>query len=111
MQNGDLDLASRIHREAFSRQKESYQWLKCNLNAFPRFLSFVAQIDNTLAGYIIWAQKSGFRKDVVLELEQIAISKNGVGSKLIQESLPLVREQLDKMGSSLKTFCGDHQSG
>lgn len=40
------------------------------LKAYPRFLSFVAEINNQIVGYIVWAQKSGFRAEAVLELEQ-----------------------------------------
>ena len=84
----------------------SYEWLECNLKAFPRFLCFVAEIDKDIIGYIIWAQKSGFRPEVVLELEQIAVSTSrrgqGIGRNLIEESLPLVREQLAKRGATLK---------
>jgi ribosomal protein S18 acetylase RimI-like enzyme len=52
------------------------------------------------------SQKSGFRPEVVLELEQVAVLPKhhgqGVGRELIEESLPFVRDHLAKQGSTLK---------
>jgi ribosomal protein S18 acetylase RimI-like enzyme len=54
----------------------------------------------------IWTQKSGFREQVILELEQIAVNPNdhgrGLGTKLIRDSLPLVKKQLASRGATLK---------
>jgi ribosomal protein S18 acetylase RimI-like enzyme len=106
MEREDLLKASLVHKEAFIRQKLSFEWLECNLNAFPRFLNFVAELEGSLVGYIIWSQKSGFRPEVVLELEQVAVlpkhHEQGVGRELIEESLPFVRDHLAKQGSTLK---------
>jgi ribosomal protein S18 acetylase RimI-like enzyme len=106
MEREDLLKASLVHKEAFIRQKLSFEWLECNLNAFPRFLNFVAELEGSLVGYIIWSQKSGFRPEVVLELEQVAVLPKhhgqGVGRELIEESLPFVRDHLAKQGSTLK---------
>ncbi|WP_064669080.1 GNAT family N-acetyltransferase [Vibrio nigripulchritudo] len=107
---GDTDLkgASQVHKSAFVRQQRSYEWLRCNLNASPRFLNFVAESNGEMVGYIIWVQKSGFRPEAVLELEleQLAVSPKsqgqGIGRMLIKKSLPLVKEQLSSQGSVLK---------
>lgn len=52
--------------------------------------------------------KSGFRPEVVLELEQLAVSpesqKKGIGRALIMESLPLVKRQLALKNAVLKTI-------
>ena len=57
-------------------------------------------------GYILWAELGGFRKDAVIELEQIAITPEeqgkGLGSMLIRESLKDVIRELDARGSTLK---------
>ncbi len=102
----DLTKASMIHKEAFPRQNLSEKWLECNFNAFPRFLMFVAETRESIVGYIIWNQKSGFRPEVVLELEQIAVFSDhrgqGVGRLLIEGSLPMVKTQLSKNRSTLK---------
>lgn len=106
IEEGDLTKASIIHQEAFSRQNLSEKWLECNFNAFPRFLIFVAESNESIVGYIIWNQKSGFRPEVVLELEQIAVFSNfqgqGIGRLLIEGSLPMVKALLSENESILK---------
>ena len=106
MMPNDLDDAAEIHKQAFNRQKQSFQWLQSTLNAAPRFLSFVAQEQGRVVGYILWAQKSGFREQAVLELDQIAVlpelQGSGVGRRLIDESLPLVKAQVASQGSTVK---------
>jgi len=106
MTEKDLPSAALVHKSAFVRQNYSNEWLECNLNAFPRYLIYVADIDNEIVGYIIWVQKSGFRPEAVLELEQLAVMPNyqgnGIGRKLIVESLPQVKSQLALKQSILK---------
>ncbi|WP_208640350.1 GNAT family N-acetyltransferase [Vibrio aquaticus] len=106
MTDHDLAQAALVHQSAFVRQKHSKEWLECNFNAFPRYLIYVAEIESEIVGYIIWMQKSGFRPEAVLELEQLAVMPNkqgmGIGRRLIVESLPLVTEQLAVKGSTLK---------
>ena len=106
MEKADLDGAALVHQSAFPRQRYSREWLACNLNASPRFLNLVAESNGEIVGYIIWTQKSGFRPEAVLELEQLAVSQNyqgkGIGRRLIEESLPLVKAQLSLKGSTLK---------
>ena len=70
MREDDLPSAALVHQSVFVRQSYSHEWLRCNFNAFPRYLIFVAEIDDEIVGYIIWVQKSGFRPEAVLELEQ-----------------------------------------
>jgi len=106
MEEKDLKDASRVHAEAFVRQKMSYEWLECTLNAFPRTLCYLSVIDDQIVGYIVWAQKSGFRPEVILELEQIAVLPEhhgqGIGKELIENSLALVKSHLSAQGSTLK---------
>ena len=100
-----LDVA-KIHKEIFSRQLHSKQWISCNFKAYPRIRLFVAEEDGMLLGYVQWIEKSGFRKEVVLELEQIAVlpsqQKQGIGSSLISESLKLIKEELNQRNASIK---------
>lgn len=102
----DLEDASKVHLQAFSRQRLSLEWLTCNFNAFPRFMMYVAILEGELVGFIIWSQKSGFRQEAIMDLEQIGVlpnmQGNGIGGKLINESLKLVRIQLNEQGSILK---------
>ncbi len=106
MDRADLQAASIVHEQAFSRQKLSFEWLECNLNGYPRFFSYVAEYNASIIGYIHWGQKSGFRKEVVLELEQIAVlpvlQSKGVGRQLIRDSLPLVERTLARRQASIK---------
>ena len=106
MNSNDLLSVAEVHKLSFLRQQNSYQWLQCSLNAFPRVLCFVISNDESVVGYIIWGQKSGFRKEVVLELEQIAIEPIsqglGYGRELITESLSLIKQYLHENHSIIK---------
>jgi ribosomal protein S18 acetylase RimI-like enzyme len=105
----DIAAAAQVHEQAFPRQRHSQSWIECNFRAFPRTQMFVAEdgdLDNIVVGYIQWIQKSGFRPEVVLELEQIAVipacQGNGVGSALIAKSLPTVQQKLAQWNQKLK---------
>ncbi|MGF1753778.1 GNAT family N-acetyltransferase [Vibrio makurazakiensis] len=106
MRESDLEETAKIHSAAFIRQKQSYEWLQCNLNAAPRFMNFIAEQNGEIIGYIIWVQKSGFRPEAVIELEQLAVAEHsqgqGIGKRLITESLSLVQQQLASNESTLK---------
>jgi len=106
MNQADLADAAIVHQEAFPRQTNSYQWLECNLKATPRYLLYVAEINQQIIGYIIWVQKSGFRPEAVMELEQLAVRADsqgqGIGRQLIIHSLERVRKQLASQNSVLK---------
>lgn len=108
LQKNDINTAAAIHAEAFPRQKNSVQWLACALRAYPRNLCYVVEVDSEIVGYIIWAQKSGFRHDTVLELEQIAVLKNwqnkGLGQSLIEQSLIQIKAQLALNDACVKTI-------
>jgi ribosomal protein S18 acetylase RimI-like enzyme len=58
-------------------------------------------------GYVLWTQKSGFRTEAVLELEQIAVSPEhqgrGVAEALIRRSLRAVADHLAGRGARLKS--------
>ncbi|CAH7046648.1 3-oxoacyl-(Acyl carrier protein) synthase [Vibrio chagasii] len=106
MTEADLNGAALVHQATFVRQQNSKTWLQCNLSAAPRFLNFVAESDGEIVGYIIWVQKSGFRPEAVLELEQLAVlptaQGQGLGKKLILDSLPQVKQKLSEQDSTLK---------
>jgi ribosomal protein S18 acetylase RimI-like enzyme len=102
----DLPAVARIHAEAFPRQQRSEEWIACNARAFPRCRYFVAEVNGTISGYILWTERSGFRTEVVLELEQIAVGadmrRHGIGADLIGASLSKITEDLRARGSSLR---------
>ena len=106
MKEKDIDIVAKIHRENFSRQHHSLDWIKCNYNAFPRSSCFITEINSRVVAYIIWTQKSGFRKKSIVELDQIAVSKNdqnnGIAKKLIKKSLKLLKNELKKFELELQ---------
>lgn len=109
MHHEDIEVAAKIHSEAFPRQHSSKKWIASNFSAYPRTMMFVARDEqDNVIGYIQWIHKSGFRKDAVIELEQIAVlNKNqnqGVATKLIIESLADVKSYLDDTKSRLKSI-------
>ncbi len=106
MVEDDLADTALVHQLAFPRQGYSREWLECNFNAFPRYIICVAEINDQITGYIIWVQKSGFRPEAIVELEQLAVlpvfQGQGIGRNLITESLVIVKEQLATKDSVLK---------
>lgn len=92
----DLISTSEVHKAAFIRQKMSYEWIECNAKAYPKSHIFVAENENKeIVGYIHWCQKSGFRSEVVLEFEQLAVhpSHQGKLQRGIQETEPHSRRE------------------
>lgn len=108
MAEADLLQVAQIHAQAFPRQQHSEEWIACNWRAYPRMQYFVAQHEEWILGFLHWTQKSGFRSEVVLELEQIAVDSarqgQGKGESLIRTSLPVVMEQLAERGARLKSI-------
>ena len=106
LEASELKQVAAVHTQAFPRQQRSKEWLSCTLKAFPRTLCFVIEQDDQIQGYIIWAQKSGFRPEVALELEQIAIDpkqqNQGLGQQLILDSLSQVKDYLASSGARVK---------
>lgn len=105
----DLKQIAEIASENFSglkEKKDAIKWVSCNFNAFPRMQYFVAKKDNKIAGYILWVEKGGFRKESVWELEQIAVKKifqaQGIGCQLIEKSFLEIKNYLKKRKSFLK---------
>jgi len=102
----DLSDVAEVHARAFPRQGHSRSWIESNARGYPRMRYFVATKDNRICGYILWAEKSGFRDEVVLELEQIGVLPShqgrGIGKALILNSLPEVANQLSERGARLK---------
>lgn len=103
----DLEEIAVIHAAAFVRQQHSDEWIKCNLNAYPLKRLFVVEIVAQIVGYIMWGEKSGFRKEAVIELEQIAVCHahqgKGIGYALILESFEAVKHAIAARGAIVKS--------
>ncbi len=108
MESNDLAGAAEVHQRAFPRQTYSGDWLTCHFRAFPACQSFVAECGGTVVGLILWTEKSGFRKEAFVELEQIAVEPEaqgrGIGTELILKSLPVVAAKIAERGAILKTI-------
>lgn len=107
LEERDIDDTAHVHQAAFIRQAMSKEWIECNSKAFPRIQYFVAEKSpNEIVGYIQWSQKSGFRPEVVIELEQLAVLPefhgNGIGTRLINESLQQLNRQFASRGATIK---------
>jgi ribosomal protein S18 acetylase RimI-like enzyme len=105
----DIKSVSIVHSEAFKRQSASRKWITCNFLAYPRIMMCVAvNEEDQITGYIQWLQKSGFRKECVIELEQIAVlptmQRKNIGTQLIMQSLEFVKEYLHNQASILKAI-------
>lgn len=106
-ENKDLSETAEVHKAAFIRQEMSYEWIECNSKAYPKSQIFVAENKiQKIVGFIHWCQKSGFRPEVVLELEQLAVHPTyqgkGIGTQLIAESLPQIKEHLKTRNAEIK---------
>jgi len=107
MNDCDVGAAAHVHATCFPRQQLSIDWMRCNKQCYPRIQLYVAKnSQGKLVGYIQWIQKSGFRQQVVLELEQIAVlpeyQGQDIGHALITKSLPMVQTQLQSRSATLK---------
>lgn len=107
MHSEDVEAVAKIHAQEFPRQRNSSSWVSCNFAAYPRIMLFVARDEkDKVIGYIQWIQKSGFRLESVIELEQIAVNKPhqgcGIGTLLINKSLLYIKDYLSDSHSTLK---------
>lgn len=108
MQETDLVEAAQVHKRAFPRQTFNDQWLSCNFRAFPLSQCFVAEAEGKIVGLIMWYEKSGFRQEAIVDIEQACVlpehQGKGVGTALFVQSLPLVAEKIAERGAVLKTI-------
>lgn len=106
--DSDVLAIAGIHQESFLRQQDSEKWVSATLAAEPRFFVFVLEINTVVVGYIFWAQKSGFRADPVLELDQVAMLEEyrglGYAERLIRDSLATIEKEFGYSGRALKAI-------
>ena len=109
MKDEDLEGIVCDYLECFHGMKDKNlvrKWILDNYRGYPRIQYFVAEENNEILGYILWMEKGGFRKEAVIELEQICVKRDyrgqGIGKKLIRESLKEVESYIENRGSKLK---------
>ena len=105
----DITEASKIHAKLYLNQKNSKAWIKCNLNAYPRIMIFVARDEqDKIIGYIQWAQKNGFTNQSHFELEQLAVitdkNQNTIEKLLFEKSFEHIQKYLSDSKSVLKSI-------
>jgi ribosomal protein S18 acetylase RimI-like enzyme len=108
MSKEDISEAAHIGEKCFSGLRpyqKALDWITSNFNASPRTTYYIAEELHPL-GYLLWLEKGGFREKSVLELEQICVHPEhqgqGIGTKLIIESLKDMINYLNRRGSTLK---------
>ena len=118
LNKNEINEVAKIASQSFSGLKEiknAKKWVLGNFLNYPRFQYFVAlgtpkpkakTTKKQIAGYVLWQEKGGFRKESVWELEQITVAEKfrgqGIAKKLILESLAEIKKYLAKRGSKLK---------
>lgn len=111
MHEEDLPVVSQLNKECFpgdnSTLSDAKEWISASWRAAPRTSYFVLEDEQgQVIGYILWLEKGGFRKEAVLELEQIGITSSWRGKRgatfLIRESLGAVKKLLENQGRKLK---------
>jgi ribosomal protein S18 acetylase RimI-like enzyme len=104
-QRDDIQATAEVHKAGFPRQTYSNEWIECVFHSFPKSQLFVADLAGKIVGMIFWTEKSGFRKEAFVELEQLAVHPDyqgkGIGKALILQSLAPVAEQIAKRGAKL----------
>jgi ribosomal protein S18 acetylase RimI-like enzyme len=107
----DIEDAAKVDELAFPRQTFSKDWLDCVFKSFPKSQLFVAERAGEIIGLVFWTEKIGFRKEAVVELEQIAVHPDyqgrGIGIYLIIRSVILVAEKIAERGAKLCHILGN----
>jgi GNAT superfamily N-acetyltransferase len=114
MNKADIVRAANISASGFSQPGLTMEWLDCLFRAFPKSQCFVAEQEGEIVGLICWTEKSGFRKDAFVELEQIYVQssfrRKGIGTQLIQQSLIEIDSKISQRGAALKNVIANTRS-
>ncbi|MGH9921223.1 MAG: GNAT family N-acetyltransferase [Nitrososphaerales archaeon] len=109
MRDKDISKVAEVYLKCFrgmSKSAEVRKWIKARHNSYPAGQFFVGALGKKIVGYILWIELGGFRKEAVIELDQIAVSPDyqgkGFGKTIIKESLKSVSSYIKKRGSTLK---------
>lgn len=95
---------AKIHESSFPRQRRSQEFIAAHFHAYPLTHIYVLKTSKVI-GYIIWTHKSGFRKNVVLELVQVAINpqqrSQGHGKHIIEKSFEYMSDFVVSSGATV----------
>lgn len=107
----DLPGIATIGSESFSGLRPlaaATRWVQACWAARPRMRYWVAERLGGIVAYILWMEKGGFRRDAVVELEQIAVQPSlrgqGVGGELIRRSLDQLTRLVEAEGRRVKVI-------
>lgn len=109
VKENDVNSIANIYLECFRGMNDINkikEWIYLKYIGYPINRYYVIEDNNIIKGYILWTELGGFRREAVIELEQIAITPKeqgkGLGSILVKESLKDVMKELEMRGSKLK---------
>ncbi len=109
MRDKDINRVADVYLKCFrgmTKSADAKKWIKARHNSYPAAQFFVGAFGSKIVGYILWIELGGFRKEAVIELDQIAVSPDyqgkGFGKTIIKESLKSVSSYIKKRGSTLK---------
>lgn len=98
----DVKSISQVYLDCFPEERNHFLWIQSSFNSFPRGVYYVAELQESIVGYILWCVKNGFRDSTIIELEQVAIdpehSGEGLGRKLIEQSFESFKEHVENYG-------------
>ena len=107
----DLGGIAAIATESFSGMRplpEAERWVRACWAAQPRMRYWVAARPGDILAYILWMEKGGFRREAVVELEQIAVRSTrrgrGVGGELIRRSLEALQRSIEAEGRRIRVI-------
>jgi ribosomal protein S18 acetylase RimI-like enzyme len=99
----DINAMALVNRDCFPFDtvsvEDAVDWIKSNINGYPRLKNYIAKHNDEVVGYIVWMEKGGIRPKAIIELDQMGVHSSyrgkGIGKRLIKESLAdLVKNDL-----------------
>jgi len=98
----DIDSIAQVYLRCFPNERSHLLWIKSSFKSFPRSVYYVIERQGTIAGYILWCVKNGFREATIVELEQVAVdpqySGAGLGRRLITDSFEKFKRHVEDIG-------------